>query len=186
MFTFIACKSEGPAQVFLLVLVWMMAALRKLTREERQKVVLSYDKMCHLDNLRMARKPLPLPGDLQYMWLDINKIIDTLHISNHKDQRYHDQYHPIKLKEENPSFNTMSCEQTFDWSSRSKKILAAMQKKNTTISIYIVWSSEGTAIYHIVIRMGVDQYNLKLKTTLNPHNNMSTSFLTVTVPVFLV
>ena len=34
--------------------------------------------------------------------------------------------------------------------------------------------------------MDVDQYNLKLKTTLNPYNNMSTSFLTVTVPVFLV
>ena len=105
-----------------------MAALSKLTREERQKVVLSYDNMCHLDNLRIAHKPLPLPGDLQYMWLDINKIIDTLHISNHKDQRCHDQYHPIKLKEENPSFNTMSCEQTFAWLSRFKKILAAMQK----------------------------------------------------------
>ena len=128
MFTFIACKSEGPAQVFLLVLVWMMATLSKLNREERQKVVLLYDNMCHLDNLCMARKPLP--GDLQYMWLDINKIIDMLHISNHKDQRCHDQYHSIKLKEENPSFNTMPCKQTFAWLSHFKKILAAMQKTN--------------------------------------------------------
>ena len=33
-------KSEGPAQVFLIVLVCrMIAALGKLTREEREKVV---------------------------------------------------------------------------------------------------------------------------------------------------
>ena len=45
--------------MFLLVLVWMVAALRSLTREERKKVVLSYDNMCHLDNLRVAKMVLP-------------------------------------------------------------------------------------------------------------------------------
>ena len=118
-------RSEGPAQVFLLVLVWMIAALGSLTREERKKVVLSYDNMCHLDNLRVAKKALPLPGDLKFLWLDIKKIIDTLHIRNRK---CHQLYNPNKLKEENPSYNTMSCEQTFAWISRFKKILAAMQK----------------------------------------------------------
>ena len=71
---------------FLLVLVWLIAALGSLTREERKKVVLSYDNMCHLDNLRVAKKPLPLPGDLMFLWLDIKEIIDTLHIHNHKIQ----------------------------------------------------------------------------------------------------
>ena len=112
----------------MLVLVWMIAALGSLTREERKKVVLSYDNMCHLDNLRVARKPLPLPGDLKFLWLDIKKIIDTLHIHNHKDPKCHQLYNPDQLKEENPSYNTMSCEQTFAWISRFKKILAAMQK----------------------------------------------------------
>ena len=76
----------------MLVLVWMIAALGSLTREERKKVVLSYDNMCHLDNLRVARKPLPLPGDLKFLWLDIKKIIDTLHIYNHKDPKCHQPY----------------------------------------------------------------------------------------------
>lgn len=126
----ITCRSEGPAQVFLIVLVWMMAALGRLTREERKKVVLAYDNMCHLDNLRVARKPLPLPGNLQHMWLDIIKIIDTLHISNHKDRRCHEVYNPAKLKEEHPTFNTMCCEQTFAWLSRYKRIVVAMQKRH--------------------------------------------------------
>ena len=69
-------RSEGPSQVFLIVIVWMIAALRDLSREERKKVVLSYDNMCHLDNLKVAKKPLPLPGDLSHMWSDVGKIID--------------------------------------------------------------------------------------------------------------
>ena len=34
--------------------------------------------MCHLDNLKVAKKELPLPGDLKYVWLDIKKVIDSL------------------------------------------------------------------------------------------------------------
>ena len=56
-------RSEGPAQVFLLLLVWMTSALSHLSRVERKKIVLSYDNMCHVDNLRVAKKPLPLPGE---------------------------------------------------------------------------------------------------------------------------
>jgi hypothetical protein len=123
------CRSEGPAQVFLILLVWMMAALQHMTREQRQKVVLSYDNMCHVDNLRIARKPLEsLPGDLKFIWLDIKKIIDSLHIHNHKDAQCHVRYNPDQLKETNPHYNTMSCEQTFAWISRYKKILRAMGK----------------------------------------------------------
>ena len=100
-----------------------------MTREQRQKVVLSYDNMCHVDNLRIARKPLEsLPGDLKFIWLDIKKIIDSLHIHNHKDTQCHQRYNPDQLKETNPYYNTMSCEQTFAWFSRYKKILGAMGK----------------------------------------------------------
>ena len=90
-------RSEGPAQVFLIMLVWMMSQLKGLTREERKKVVIAYDNMCHLDNLKAARAPLPLPGDLKYMWLDVNKVIDTLHLTNHKDKRCHQLYNPDKI-----------------------------------------------------------------------------------------
>ena len=55
-------RSEGPAQVFLLVLSWLVAAFGNQTRDHWRKLYLSYDNMCHLDNLKVAKKPLPLPG----------------------------------------------------------------------------------------------------------------------------
>ena len=55
-------RSEGPAQVFLLVLSWLVAAFGKQKRDDWRKLYLSYDNMCHLDNLKVAKKPLPLPG----------------------------------------------------------------------------------------------------------------------------
>ena len=114
-----------------------------MTRPERQEIILSYDNMCHLNNLKVAKNPLPLPGkllmmcvtnissplgNLAFLWSDIIKIIDTLHIKNHKDSRCKELYDPEKIKADNPSLNTMSCEQTFVWLSRYKKILSAMRK----------------------------------------------------------
>ena len=55
-------RSEGPAQVFLLVLTWLAAAFGNLARADGKKIILSYDNMCHLDNLKVAKRPLPLPG----------------------------------------------------------------------------------------------------------------------------
>ena len=120
-------RSEGPAQVFLLVLAWLVAAFGKKKREDWKEVIVSYDNMCHINNLKVARHPLPLPGDLQHIWLDVRKIIDELHIKNHVDPRCQ-QYHPQTIREALPEMNTMSCEQTFAWISRYKKILSAMPK----------------------------------------------------------
>ena len=108
----------------------MVAALGKLTREERKDITLSYDNMCHVDNLRVAKNPLPLPGDLSHLWLDVNKIIDSLHIKNHKDKTCQKKYNPSNLKDVNPDFNTMSCEQTFAWISRYKKIVISVGKRH--------------------------------------------------------
>ena len=121
-------RSEGPAQVFLIVLVWMLSAFASLTREQLKKITLSYDNMCHLNNLKVARSPLPLPGKFSHIWMDVKKIIDTLHIANHKDKTCHDLYSPELLKKENPDMNTMCCEQTFAWLSRYKRILSSMPK----------------------------------------------------------
>ncbi len=57
-----AHRSEGPAQVFLLTLTWLVAAFRDLSTKEREDITLCSDNMCHLDNLKVAKKPLPLPG----------------------------------------------------------------------------------------------------------------------------
>ena len=67
-------------------------------------------------------------GDLKSIWKDINKIIDSLHIKNHVDKRCREVYNPQTLKEDNPTFNTMVCEQTFAWLSRYKKIVSSMPK----------------------------------------------------------
>ena len=44
--------------------------------EDWRKMIFSYDNVCHLDNLRLAREPLPLPGDHKDIWRDITKTID--------------------------------------------------------------------------------------------------------------
>ena len=68
------------------MLVWMLAAFARLTREERKKV-LSYDNMCDLNNLEVAKSPLPLPGHFEHLWKDVQKVIDSLHITNYKDKQ---------------------------------------------------------------------------------------------------
>ena len=96
----------------------MIAALGHLDEEKRKQIILSYDNMCHLDNLKVAKTPLPLPGHLSMLWLDVQKIIDSLHIANHKDKRCQEKYHPAEVKEFHPDYNSMCCEQTFAWLSR--------------------------------------------------------------------
>ena len=119
-------RCEGPAQVFLLVLAWLVAAFKNKKREDYKNITLCYDNMCHLDNLTAAKKPLPLPGDLKHIWLEINKCIDSLLLKNHRDTRCAENYSPEHLA--SGDMNTMSCEQTFAWLSRYKKILCAMPK----------------------------------------------------------
>ena len=141
-------RSEGPAQVFLIiVLMWVVAIFSQKMREERKKAIISYDNMCHLDNLRVARKPLPLPGDLQYLWTDTRKMIDSLHIRNHKDTRCRQRYDPMPVKEENPKFNTMSCEQTFAWLERYKKIVVSMGICYHHFYLGTKWLIGGICIY---------------------------------------
>ena len=124
----VKCRSEGPAQVFLLVLTWLITAFGHMSRTDWKKIVLAYDNMCHLNNLRVAQSPLPLPGKLKFIWNDIHKIIDDLHLKNHKDPRCAQNYSSAGLRDDIPDMNTMSCEQTFAWLSRFKKILCAMPK----------------------------------------------------------
>lgn len=105
-----------------------MNTIKDKPQESWGNIILCYDNMCHLDGLKAAKEPLPLPPPYNQMWIDIQKIIDSLHIRNHVDQKCKEKYAPDKVKKENPSFNTMAAEQTFVWASRFKKILAAMSK----------------------------------------------------------
>ena len=58
----------------------MVTAFANTTREDMRKVI-SYDNMCNLDNLKVAKEPLPLPYNLQYMWLDVVNIGNYLSIT---------------------------------------------------------------------------------------------------------
>ena len=55
-------RSEVPAQVFLLILTWLISAFGDSKRDQWKNVILAYDNMCHVDNLKVAKKELPLPG----------------------------------------------------------------------------------------------------------------------------
>ena len=66
-----------------------MAAFGHKSREERKRVIVSYDNVWQFEG---SKKPFPLPGDLQYLWLDVTKIIDELHIRNHADKRCIEKY----------------------------------------------------------------------------------------------
>uniref|UniRef100_A0A1X7SE34 Uncharacterized protein n=1 Tax=Amphimedon queenslandica TaxID=400682 RepID=A0A1X7SE34_AMPQE len=74
--------------------------------------------------------------DLKYIWKDINKIIDSLHMKNHVDPKCKELYDPERLKEKHPDLNTMACEQTFAWLSRYKKIVCSMPKVHHHFYLY--------------------------------------------------
>uniref|UniRef100_K1R507 CxC5 like cysteine cluster associated with KDZ domain-containing protein n=1 Tax=Magallana gigas TaxID=29159 RepID=K1R507_MAGGI len=121
-------KSESPSQAFMLIVQMMYSELKELTEDEQrrrlQDYTLCYDNICNVDALGAAKEDLPLPGPLSDMWKTVKKVIDRLHIRNHKDQKCHELYHP----DDNlpSSYNTMAGEQTFAWMSRFKKIVNSM------------------------------------------------------------
>jgi len=121
-------RSESPSQVFIIVLSWLFVILKSLNPANWSKVFVAYDNMCHLDGLRAAKNLLPWPSPWDKAWISVKKIIDSLHMKNHKDKACKERYNPSCLKEELPNGNTMAAEQTFVWLSRFKKILCAMPR----------------------------------------------------------
>ena len=59
--------------------------------------MLAYDNMCHLDCLKAAQEYLPLPAPFNAMWSKVTKIIDSLHIKNHKDPKCQLVYNRLKM-----------------------------------------------------------------------------------------
>ena len=112
----------------MIVLSWLFTILKCINPLNWDKIFVSYDNMCHLDGLKAAQSLLPWPSPWDKAWMSVRKIIDSLHIRNHKDKSCKEKYDPAILKEELPDGNTMAAEQTFVWLSRYKKILCAMPK----------------------------------------------------------
>ena len=106
--------------MFIITLQWLLGVLNSIPESEWGGIILAYDNMCHLDSLIAARKDLPLDPPYDKMWNKVTKIIDSLHIKNHTDQKC--------LQKSHPEYNLMCAEQTFTWLSRYKKILCSMNK----------------------------------------------------------
>jgi len=64
--------------VFTIVLVWLMSVVEDVPKEEWPNIVIGYDNMCHLDALKVARKPLPLPPPYNEMWLSVTKLYNAV------------------------------------------------------------------------------------------------------------
>ena len=90
-------KSEGPAQVAVIVLTFLLNVLGPAVPFEDWKdigefkclkkcyfnlifEVLDYDNMCHLDSLKMFRSPLPAKGNLALIWEKVKILnLESLH-----------------------------------------------------------------------------------------------------------
>ena len=110
------------------MLSWFFTILKRINPLNWCKVFVANDNMCHLDGLNAAWNLLPWPSPWDKAGMSINKIINSLHIRNHKDKSCKEKYDPALLKQELPDGNTMATEQTFVWLSRYKKNLCAMPK----------------------------------------------------------
>ena len=139
-------RSESPSQAFLIIINWLLVILKQLSPSSWGHIFLAYDNMCHVDSMNVAKKPLSFESPYDNSWLSINKIIDSLHIRNHKDPGCRDKYDPAKLKELLPDINTMAAEQTFVWLSRFKKILCAMPKVHHLFYLHRKWWCVATGI----------------------------------------
>ncbi len=127
-------RSESPTQAYLVLVIWLYKKFKALqdagkSAEDIKKAMgatcLAYD-MCHVDSLRLAKKDLPFPAPFNQAWKLVSKVIDRLHLRNHKDPACKRLYN---AEDKLPSqYNTMACEQTFVWASRLKKVICAMPR----------------------------------------------------------
>ena len=123
-------RSESPSQVAIFVVAFFLLVFKEIPRElwSSTKFFLSYDNVCNLANMKLWREPLPIKM-LPNLWHDhLVKIIDSVHLHNHRRESCKTDFNPAILKKELPGANTMICEETFAWLSRYKKILNALPK----------------------------------------------------------
>ena len=115
-------KSEFPVQVALLMIAFFCLFLPDVPVSDWSSVVLNYDNICNVDRLLMMRKPIPLSGHMSTFWSRITKVINNVHLGNHKRAECQESYNPEKIKNILPDANLMICEETYSWCGRYKKV----------------------------------------------------------------
>ena len=104
-----------------------------MPEEEWGDLFVVYDNMCQLNRLLAARNELPLEAPYNRMWLRVSKIIDGLHVANHKNGACRRDYGPDHFSQrfgEQFAKNTMVAEQTFSWLGKFRKQANSMTKEN--------------------------------------------------------
>ena len=61
-------RTEGPGQVFLITIQYLLQQLMDMPEEQWEDFILSFDNMCNLDKLRVAKKTAP---SSQALWQDL-------------------------------------------------------------------------------------------------------------------
>ena len=76
--------------MFLLAIHYLYRRLKDIPEEQWENFILSYDNMCNVCRMVGAKKPLPLEPPFDKMWFKITKVIDRLHLRNHKNKLCHE------------------------------------------------------------------------------------------------
>ena len=94
-----------------ILLKYLTLKLKGKTESELEGFFVSYDNICNLARLKLLKNPLPLDPPLDKMWTSINKIIDDLHLKNHRREACQELYNPSIVREVFPDVNLMTAEQ---------------------------------------------------------------------------
>ena len=132
-------RAESLGQVFLIVTSCLRLKLAEAPPSEWHKMILCYDNMCQLDRLLASKQLLPFLPPLDSLWSKVTKIIDGLHIANHKNPGCRAKYGPQKFQEilgDQFQQNTMAAEITFSWLTKFKKQANSMPKENQIFFIH--------------------------------------------------
>ena len=84
---------------------WTERCARGWLEEAMENYILCYDNMCQLGSLKAAKDELPLPPPYHMTWRNITKIIDRLHLANHKNPQCKELYSADNALP--PGYNTM-------------------------------------------------------------------------------
>ena len=80
------------------MLTLLCLLFKDIPRQLQNQVWISYDNMCNVVKMRAAQRSLrPSFGKFSDVWKETNKMIDGLHISNHKDAFCKEQLGPDRF-----------------------------------------------------------------------------------------
>ncbi len=119
--------------MFVILFQWLLALIKGATTDdELPSITLTYNNMCNLERLKVAKMPLDPPFDK--IWLNVTKVCSTFKTTWTHYAR--ELYSSARLKAENPDFNTQAGEQTFLWLCKLKHIVCAMNKTHHLFYIH--------------------------------------------------